>query len=225
MELTMFEWLFVGEYLKDFNATQAMIRAGYAGEYAGQDGYRMLKKPKIRDEVEAARKQIIGKVQLQVQDIVQDIKDVLTGDARDLIEQRVGSCRHCWGDDHRYQFKSEEWRKALRDDPEADPCGGVGYMRKREPHPDCPECEGDGESYTVVHDTRSLSPAAAALYEGLKPTSNGIEIKMRSKDAAREAAARYLGMNKHTIDVNVAKKAKDMTDDELMAEIEKESAK
>lgn len=45
--LTPRQAMFVVEYLKDSNATQAAIRAGYSEEAAGQIGYDNLQKPHI----------------------------------------------------------------------------------------------------------------------------------------------------------------------------------
>lgn len=45
--MTTKQALFVQEYRKDFNATQAAIRAGYSPNGAGVTGVRMLKDPKI----------------------------------------------------------------------------------------------------------------------------------------------------------------------------------
>lgn len=44
---------FVAEYLKDSNATQAAIRAGYSKKTAGQQGHELLKKPDISNAVRA----------------------------------------------------------------------------------------------------------------------------------------------------------------------------
>ncbi|MBK9446194.1 MAG: terminase small subunit [Betaproteobacteria bacterium] len=38
---------FIAEYLIDFNATQAAIRAGYSKKTAGSQGFDLLKKPEI----------------------------------------------------------------------------------------------------------------------------------------------------------------------------------
>lgn len=44
---------FVREYLKDFNATQAAIRAGYSQKTAGSQGFDLLKKPEIQARLKA----------------------------------------------------------------------------------------------------------------------------------------------------------------------------
>lgn len=44
--------LFVSEYLRDMNATQAAIRCGYSEKAAGQQGHHLLKNPKIAAQIE-----------------------------------------------------------------------------------------------------------------------------------------------------------------------------
>jgi hypothetical protein len=56
------------------------------------------------------------------------------------------------------------------------------------------ECFGKGLGRTYVNDTRKLSPAAAALYAGIKQTKDGIEVKMHSKLDAMERLCRHLGL-------------------------------
>lgn len=46
---------FVNEYLKDLNATQAAIRAGYKEKTAGAIGAENLQKPKIQKAINEAR--------------------------------------------------------------------------------------------------------------------------------------------------------------------------
>ena len=46
---------FVNEYLKDLNATQAAIRAGYKEKTAGAIGAENLQKPKIQQAIKEAR--------------------------------------------------------------------------------------------------------------------------------------------------------------------------
>ena len=45
--------MFCLEYIKDFNATQAAIRAGYSKKTAGVQGHALLKKPEIQKEIAA----------------------------------------------------------------------------------------------------------------------------------------------------------------------------
>lgn len=53
MSLTNKQQAFISEYLKDFNATQAAIRAGYSEKTAYAIGHENLKKPDIAAEIQA----------------------------------------------------------------------------------------------------------------------------------------------------------------------------
>ena len=45
--------IFVAEYLKDLNATQAAIRAGYSSDSSGQLGYKLLQNAEIKAAIAA----------------------------------------------------------------------------------------------------------------------------------------------------------------------------
>jgi phage terminase small subunit len=223
MEPTLNDWLFIGEYVKDWRPGDAMRRAGYVGDFASQEAYRRLKKPPVKREIENIRASMKNKVQLNTNIIVDDILNVITADPRDLVEIVTESCRYCHGEGHLYQFtQNEYWRKKwdaeLKNEPPPHPMGGTGFNPHRDPHPDCPECFGKGIVIERLKDVRDLSPAAAALYMGVERTKSGLKINMRNKDAAREAAARFLGMNKETHILKDGGKAlTDMSDEELEA--------
>lgn len=72
---------FVREYLKDYNATQAAIRAGYSARTAGSIGSENLEKPEI---LEAIRSQIMGPDEAALQ-----ITDIARGDMGDFLD--IGS--------------------------------------------------------------------------------------------------------------------------------------
>jgi phage terminase small subunit len=55
--------VFVQEYLKDLNGTQAAIRAGYSAATARQIGSRLLRDPRIAAAVDDARKVHLAKLQ------------------------------------------------------------------------------------------------------------------------------------------------------------------
>jgi phage terminase small subunit len=52
---------------------------------------------------------------------------------------------------------------------------------------------GKGHGRPHINDTRKLSPAAAALYAGVKITKEGMELKMHSKLDALDKVLRILG--------------------------------
>jgi hypothetical protein len=63
-----------------------------------------------------------------------------------------------------------------------------------DPAEDCPECDGIGHVVTHIRDTRDLSEATLALFDGVKETRHGIEIKFQDRSKALESIAKHLGM-------------------------------
>lgn len=216
--MTLFEQLFICEYLVDWNGTAAIQRVpGYGGKWPSQDAWNLLRKPEISNEIERCRAQLVGTVQLTIKRVVQDIVDVLDADPRDLVDIVTVSCRHCHGEGHRFHRTIIEYEKDLEDQLENfKHLGGIGFNPYRDPHPECPHCFGYGEQQERIKDLRNMTKAQATLYLGAERTKHGIKISMRSKDAARQQAALYLGMNKETIKLQKTKAA-ELTDDELAA--------
>lgn len=90
--------LFVTEYLKDFNATQAAIRAGYSQRTAGQGGHELLKNPHVRSEIDRLYQEAIGPKEKIVKDVLDTLNEIITtGDknsdrvaAAKVLAQHVG---------------------------------------------------------------------------------------------------------------------------------------
>jgi phage terminase small subunit len=209
MKLTGKQNAFIGEYLIDFNATRAAEAAGYSKASARLIGSENLTKPYIAAEIARRTAIIANKIGLLVEDVIRDITRVLRADPRNLVEYRRAACRYCYGAGFLYQYTPQEFRDAYVLHMKSDgylkhclpfaPQGGDGYNPKRDPRPDCPECFGEGVGQLFLHDTRTLPPDAAVLYAGVKETNAGVEVLMRSKEKAIEHAARYLGMNRESL--------------------------
>lgn len=223
MELTVNDWLFIAEYVKDWKPSSALRRAGfYSGKYVSEEAGRRLRKPAVKLEVERLRAELLKQSKLSATAVIDDIAAVLNADVRELYEIFHGACRHCHGEDHAYQMTHGEYKKAEYDaffsGKPFKPRGEPTFNPYADPHPDCPECFGRGETRERIKDVRDLSPEAAKLYAGGEVTKNGLKIVMRSKDEARRAAALFLGMNKETVRVlDGGKDIKEATDEELEA--------
>lgn len=156
-----------------------------------------------------------------------------TAQVADLVQHRRPPCRYCYGKDHEYQWKTaREYREAFDHamakltggmDPEQmatmqeairsgeiiDPSipkdiGGYGYDLSAAPNPDCPECRGIGGSpITTITDTDLMSQGAALLYDGVKETKEGIEVKLTDRMTALEKLAKHLGMFTSKVDDEV----------------------
>lgn len=172
-------------------------------------GSRMMRYPEVKMLINQLIEKQLENLAIDTDYVLAKYKEIVEADPQELIEIRRDNCRYCHGDHHRYQYTMAEWEKLMSEwqasveDAQAsgrrpldvpDYQGGVGYDRRREPHPDCPECRGEGVKEVIPKDTRELSKAGRALYAGVKITRQGIEIKMQDKMKAIEALARHLGM-------------------------------
>lgn len=192
------------EYLVDCNGTQAAIRAGYSAKTANEQSAQLLAKLSVQQAISAGRKQQQERTEISADRVIREAWSILTADARELVQVKVGCCRHCWGEGHRYQrtlseynFDRAEWltkHEAGKTSEDFEEQGGIGFDTLRPPHPDCPECGGDGFPRVALADTRRLSPAAAALYAGAEQTKFGLKVHMHDKLAAMEKLFKHLGL-------------------------------
>ncbi len=140
--------------------------------------------------------------------IIAKVQAIADADPADLIEHKIGCCRHCHGVDFKYQRTQAEYdrvwaeyaaavmlprKRGQKPPAEPDDLGGIGYNLTLDPHPACPECGGEGVGRTVIKDTRRLSPGAAALYAGVKETKDGTQVLMHNQLDAADKILRKLG--------------------------------
>lgn len=76
-ELTDKQRKFVSEYLKDLNATQAAIRAGYSERNASKIGPELLGKTCVRAAIEAAQSQREKRTLVTVDYVVSSLREVV----------------------------------------------------------------------------------------------------------------------------------------------------
>ena len=194
---------FVDEYLVDLNGTQAYMRAepGTTEKSARTLASRMLAKVNVQAAIAQAQQMQQNRLQVDADRVVQEAWLIATADPRELVEVKTGCCRHCYGEGHKLQrtvgemnAAREQWSVKQKPLEEFDEQGGIGFDPLLDPHPECPDCCGDGMARPVIKDTRYLSPQARALFAGAKMGKHGIEIQMHSKLDAIEKLAKHLGL-------------------------------
>jgi phage terminase small subunit len=84
MALTPKQERFVGEYLKDLNATQAAIRAGYSPSSAAEIGYENLRKPQIAAAISGAFKARAERTRVDQDRVVLELARNGFSDMRDI---------------------------------------------------------------------------------------------------------------------------------------------
>ncbi|KQN63641.1 terminase small subunit [Erwinia sp. Leaf53] len=191
---------FVVEYLKDNNATQAAIRAGYSAASASQLGYQLLQKTSVIDAITEQQTAQMSRVLISADTVLAQMWQLATFDANDLSQYRRGCCRYCWGFGHNYQWRDmvefdEKHLEAVeRKQREPVDAGGYGYDATKAANPDCPRCNGEGLGRTFFPDTRDLPPIARLAYSGTKVGKNGIELNSISRERMFDAVAKRLGL-------------------------------
>ncbi len=82
---------FCREYVLDYNATQAYIRAGYSKNGAGPSGFQLLKKPKIKEYIAEIEGCVIRglteKYEVNVERIVSELSFMALANLADLFDK------------------------------------------------------------------------------------------------------------------------------------------
>lgn len=76
---------FCREYLIDFSATQAAIRAGYSKKTAGSQGHDLLKKPEIQKAIQGLADKMNEKHGNAIERIILELQMIAFGDYKDLV--------------------------------------------------------------------------------------------------------------------------------------------
>lgn len=99
-DLEPMQLLFIAEYQKDFNGTQAAIRAGYSPDSAQQLASRMLNDVDIRSEMLRQLRERLHEQQLSVAGVLQRLRQLIFADPRKLFNEN-GSLKDVdqWPDD------------------------------------------------------------------------------------------------------------------------------
>lgn len=217
------------EYLVDLNGTQAYLRCkpNVKEITARTEASKLLAKPNVQAELARLRAESAARTTISADMAIREAWAIAMADPRELMEYRVGCCRHCWGFRFGYQRTDAQYEadqeahdnaKAMADEKgkrklgDFNPRGGPGFDLRKPPNAECPECGGEGEGRTVFKDTRNISAAAASLFAGVKETDKGLEVKLHSKDAAMDKVFRHLGLYNDKIQLTMPTAViKDMT--------------
>lgn len=84
-ELTDKQRLFCIYYIKYFNATKAAIKAGYSQDTAGEQGYQLLQKTSIKNEIQKLKQGKLNRAMLSEDDIFQKYMDIAFSDITDYL--------------------------------------------------------------------------------------------------------------------------------------------
>ncbi len=89
-QLTPKAQLFVAEYLKDFNATQAALRAGYSKKTAYSIGQENLKKPEIQTAISNSRNSLnnlTDKALMEAHEVEAHLDTIIRFNLKDFVHE------------------------------------------------------------------------------------------------------------------------------------------
>ncbi|NWA11984.1 terminase small subunit [Pseudomonas gingeri] len=203
---------FIDLWLVTQNATQAYQDAGYeckSDAVAAAGASRLLRRVKDHPYTQAKRAELFARTEEITGRVIERIYGAAMADPRELVEYVYRCCRCCHGLKHKYQMtprqmeeRKDNHKRAVaeaklekRPPPKFDQLGGLGFDATRDPNPECPECNGQGLGQLILKDTRYMSPGALMLYGGVKPTKEGIEVKVVDQRPYLEMLGRIFNMN------------------------------
>lgn len=84
-KLTEKERIFADEYIKTTNATQSAIKAGYAENSASVTGSKMLRKPKVRQYIDAVMSERSKNTIATADEVLEYLTRVMVGEEKDAF--------------------------------------------------------------------------------------------------------------------------------------------
>lgn len=85
MALTKKQLLFANEYLKDCNATQSAIRAGYSKKTAYSQGQRMLKNVEVKKYIDEQLEKIKNEQIADAKEVITYLSSVMRGETKSEV--------------------------------------------------------------------------------------------------------------------------------------------
>lgn len=86
MAMTVKRHRFVAEYLKDLNATQAAIRAGYAKKGAKDQAYQLMQQPEVAEAIEKAMGERSKRLQVDADYVLHRLTEIDQLDLADIFD-------------------------------------------------------------------------------------------------------------------------------------------
>ncbi len=233
-ELTGKQRAFAEHYAENGNAVAAYLHAydvapGTANVTVRKRAHELSHTPAIRTAIRALQDAAATGTVMSIRSRMAWLQSIVDADPSELQSIVGGACRWCWGRGGYHYRNAQEFArmadehaqsKGLKPVPPA--IGAFGYRGDAASNPDCDHCDGRGITEAIVTPSDQWSPAARALFAGVKHKPDGkIEIQMVSKLAAADQLSKLQGAyvdRSININANVAvPPLKDMTRDDALA--------
>lgn len=197
---------FVRHFLVHQNASRAYREAGYQdGPGTRQSAHRLLTSAYIQARLQEERQRLLEALDVRVNDVVRRFRDIAFADISNIVGLHIGACRFCYGTGHAYQWRTvSEYHSSLAETQSdfasgnskaacVQPEGGYGYDANLQPHPDCPECDGEGVPRIVFKDTRLFMDSERAVFAGAVETRHGVNYRFHNQLKALQELAKRVG--------------------------------
>ena len=102
------EKIFIGEYLLDFNATRAAKAAGYTAKSAEGAAFRLLRKDRVKKELNRKVKERADKLDMEGEDVLRAWVEIVNLDVNDIQQIRVIPCPYCYSTNGLPQYSAED---------------------------------------------------------------------------------------------------------------------
>jgi phage terminase small subunit len=177
---------------------------------------RLAADPEVAARIQQLRNEAAARQAIPtLEERIKEQRELELADPGEIIGVHWDCCRHCYGLDHRFQWKDEQEYAIAFDEAVQtkaprmpDMAGGFGFNQNREPVATCTNCWGVGISRPYVADTRKLSKAARRLYKGIKVKADGsMEILLYDQQKATDMLNRIQGAYKDAGQLNPAQPA------------------
>lgn len=190
--------------------SQIAVKAGVAEISAANYGAKALQLAPVQAAIAERKRNVmdsaLGLGGVDAKAVVAEWVRIAFADATKIAHVRRLNCRHCYGFNHAYQWTDAEFARAQAEEMQdaihagremntAQFEGGSGFRLTADPHPDCPECGGEGLEDVYVADMRKLPKALRRMVASVERTKNGVKVTMRNQDEALSRLANFLGLS------------------------------
>lgn len=165
-DVTEKQMLFCREYIIDFNAKQAAIRAGYPEKSAAVEAHKLLKTAPIQNYLSSIKKEVSDRLNVTVDDIMKELMSIGFSNIRDFIDddnkiknlssvkrKKTSSISHYKITRSEFGKGSHEGKKETVEIRFHDKLSALEKIAKRiNFYPDGMSAEGDGSGETVHMD-------------------------------------------------------------------------
>ncbi len=162
--------VFIQEYLIDYNATQAAIRAGYSKRSARAIGNRLLTKDDISQEI----KDRVSEKTMKADEVLTRIADIARGDMADLMDITTsGFTLKLMEKDENGEFKVKDNTKLIRKIKQK----VTTFIAKKESDEDREIVETEIELYNAQDALNTIAKLNGMITDKVDITSKGDKVQ------------------------------------------------